>query len=44
VIIERGFSLDQSRQVNHWPLDRVLANDRLAREDCHTFQKFDLKA
>jgi hypothetical protein len=27
VIIEVGFSPDQSRQVNHWP-DRVLAKDR----------------
>jgi NAD(P)-dependent dehydrogenase (short-subunit alcohol dehydrogenase family) len=28
VIIELGFSPDQSRQVNHWP-DRVLVKDRL---------------
>ena len=28
VIIELGFSPDQSRQVNHWPPDRVLAKDR----------------
>jgi hypothetical protein len=28
VIIELGFSPDQSRQVNHWPPDMVLAKDR----------------